>query len=339
MTTPVEELPFEEVIERTKKLERDLLLGNGFSIAAHRGFDYRRLLERASVPDEIRDIFAFARTTNFESVMRILLAETVGAGARGARDTREKIEALKRALVVSIHEVHPARRSLIPAPRWERCECFLERFIGKKQAGRIFTTNYDLLLSWAVAPDRDRIKPEKRLRAYEGFRGGTYDALGAATIIYLHGALHLYAVGLRERQLQYWGTGVPLHDQIADRLNNGHFPIIVTEGASSLKKPVSSGFLRDAQIAFRGTTRGGDKKALFTAGHGLGVEDRHLFDLIPKGTIQTICLGGFRRAEMDAFHELGGRWVAARRTASGPPLKVYIFDTENEIWGPDPTLA
>lgn len=330
----VEEKTFEETLDLTKGVARDLLLGNGFSIAAHDGFDYRRLLDRASVSDEVRGIFAQARTSNFEAVMRILLTDSMSASVREAKEAREKIEALKKALVQSIHEVHPMRRHLLTPAQWSRCETFLEHFIGKKRPGRIFTTNYDLLLCWAVAPDRDRIKPETRFRAYEGFRGGTYEGLGAATIIYLHGALHLYMERGWPRQMQWRNTGVAIHDQVAALLERGDFPIIVTEGASTLKEPRSAGFLKDAHMAFRGTCKGGAKKALFTLGHGLGPEDNHLLDWISKGTVETLCLGAFRRAEMDAFHEIADNWVTARANAGKPPLKVYIFDSENAVWGP-----
>jgi hypothetical protein len=329
----IEEKSFEEALELTKDVERHLLLGNGFSMGAHDSFDYRRLLERASVPDDVRAIFAAARTSNFEEVMRILLAESLGMHPDQAREARDKIEALKRALVQSIHEVHPPRRNQIAPPRWSHCEQFLEHFIGRKRNGRVLTTNYDLLLSWAVAPDRDRGK-RRKLDAYEGFRGGPYQGLEDATIIYLHGALHLIMERSYPRQLQYWKTGVPLHEQISDHLNQGHFPIVVTEGASSLKEPKSPGFLEDAHKKFQFTCRGGNKRALFTLGHGLGPEDRYITDWVPKGTIQTVCLGAFGRREMDAFHEIAGGWVASRAKGGKPSLRVYIYDSTEVAWGP-----
>lgn len=338
----VEETTFEEALDRTKSVPRDLLLGNGFSMAAHDGFDYRQLLKRASVPDDVTAIFEAHRTSNFEAVMRVLLAESVGMNPNQAREAREKIESLKKALITSIHEVHPPRKSLISDPQWARCETFLENFIGKKRTGRVFTTNYDLLLSWAVGPDRTRIKPEKRFNAYEGFRGGPYGgALGSATIIYLHGALHLYMgrdyMGRDQpQQMQWWTTGVALHDQIAALLERGEFPIFVTEGASSLKEPKRAGFLKDAHKAFISTSNIGAKKSLFTLGHGLGPEDAHILNLIPQGTVETVCLGGYGRRDMDAFHEIANGWVRDRAKAGRWPLKVFIYDSTNKAWGPKP---
>jgi hypothetical protein len=329
-----EEISFQDALAQTQAVDRDILLGNGFSIAAHSGFNYARLLDRASVSDDVRGLFAAARTSNFEAVMRILLAEAFEQGERGAHIAREKVDALKTALIHSIHEVHPPRRTYIGAERWESCEIFLENFIGRKRRGRIFTTNYDLLLCWAVAPDRDRIKPEKRFRAYEGFRGTYYDgSCGAANIIYLHGALHLYTASSQERQLQYFNSGVPLHDQIASLLRGGGLPIVVTEGSSNLKVPRGKGFLKHAHAAFGGACRGGLKTALFTLGHGLGPEDNHILDRIPEGTVGSIYLGAYGRQEMDAFRLIADGWIARRSAAGKPPLKAYVFDSTGVVWG------
>lgn len=107
----VEETTFEDALERTKSHSRDLLLGNGFSMAADDGFNYRRLLDRASVPNDVRAIFTQSRTPNFETVMGRLLAESVGMNRDQAKEAREKIEALKKALIASIHEVRPRCRT------------------------------------------------------------------------------------------------------------------------------------------------------------------------------------------------------------------------------------
>jgi hypothetical protein len=326
-------ISFKEALSRTEGLKRDILLGNGFSIAAYHDFNYRQLLDRANVSDEVRGIFASLRTTNFEAVMRLLLAEAANARPEKQAEVRRQIAALKEALVRSIHGVHPPRRTAIASERWERCAQFLEHFIGRKQGGRIFTTNYDLLLSWAVAPDRELGKL-RRLEAYEGFRGGPYDALFGATSIYLHGALHLASDGGRPYQLQYRKSGVALHDQIAERLDQGVLPIFVSEGASSLKKPTGRGFLSDALAAFRGTCRTAEKKALFTLGHGLGPEDDHIISNIAKLKIPAVYLGAFGADEIEAFQKIAASWLQERAIVSGFPLKIFIFDSANEVWGP-----
>lgn len=336
----VQEIPFAQALEDTKALERDLLLGNGFSIGAHEAFAYDALLEKAVIPEDVLAVFATARTSNFEAVMRILLAESGGASPRAAAEAQRKIDTLKDALVNALHDVHPERRTRICGPRWERCEQFLEHFIGRKRTrdGRIFTTNYDLLLCWAIAPDRDRIRPEKRFRSpYEGFAYGAYNrarGVRGSNIIYLHGALHLYAKEGFERQRQYRDSGVPLHEQIAAALTRGERPIFVSEGAASMKEPKEPGYLKDALRAFQGTCDSPTKKALFTLGHGLGPEDSHILGLIPQGKIPAVYLGAYGRKELKDFYAIAESWIAARARTVRPPLRVYIFDSTDLVWGP-----
>lgn len=329
----VTEVSFERAIELSEGTPRDLLLGNGFSIGAHKAFHYEHLLEASELTAEVEGIFATARTSNFEAVMRILLAEAQGLDQPKAQEALRKVEALKRSLVKSIHRVHPPRRTAISPSQWAACENFLAHFIGKKIGGRVFTTNYDLLLSWAIAPDRSRILREKRFHAYEGFRGGTYEHLLSASVIYLHGALHLYAMNKVERQFQWWSTGVALHDQIAEHLDQGHFPLIVTEGASSLKVPSEPGFLSDALRKFRSTCNSKHHKSLFILGHGLGPEDDHILKKIAEGSIRTVYLGGYGQNEMKAFHKIARHWVSVRAAANKPTLRVFIFDSTDRVWG------
>ena len=75
-------------------------------------------------------------------------------------------------------------------------------------------------------------------------------------------------------------------------------------------------------------------RALFTLGDGLGVEDAHILDKIPKGNIGTVCLGAFDQWEADAFRRIADPWIAARKYAGRPALKVHIFSTKDVVWGP-----
>lgn len=334
---PVSVISFAEAIRRTDGVARDILLGNGFSIAAHQPFAYGGLLEKADLAAEVRAIFAAARTTNFEAVMRYWLAEAFGASPADASRAEANVGLLKRALVEAVHRVHPPRRNAIGPEQWKRCEQFLVNFIGRerdrrKLGGRIFTTNYDLLLWWAVAPDRGRIKPDKLFKGHDGFRLGRYEGLGAADMIYLHGALHLYPEKRGLTKLSYSETGVALHDQVAARLINGSYPLFVSEGASSLKAPVGDGYLSDALRAFRGTCQT-PGKALFTLGHGLGPEDGHILDWIKKGKIARAYLGAHGSGEIEAFKPIAASWVEARASAGKPQLEIGIYDTTDVVWG------
>lgn len=330
-------ITFEEALAQTGGLARDVLLGNGFSIAAHKAFAYGGLLQAAQLAADVRAIFAAARTTNFEAVMRYWLAESFGGSPATAADALRKVDLLKRELVEAVHRVHPARRTAIAPERWEHCEQFLVNFIGRarerrKLGGRIFTTNYDLLLWWAVTPDRGRIKPERLFKGHDGFRQGVYEGLESADLIYLHGALHLFPDGRWMRKLSYSDTDGALHDQVAAHLARDEYPLFVSEGASSLKSPSAPGYLRDALTKFKFTCRGADR-ALFTLGHGLGTEDDHIFEHLKKGRIGRVYLGAYGESEIEAFEAIANSWIEARAAAGMPQMQVAIFDTRDVVWG------
>ncbi|MEW5685747.1 MAG: DUF4917 family protein [Pseudomonadota bacterium] len=74
-------ITFDQALAESDGLPRDILLGNGFSIAAHPKFAYGGLFQAADLDAEVRAIFAAARTTNFEAVMRYWLAEAFNESA------------------------------------------------------------------------------------------------------------------------------------------------------------------------------------------------------------------------------------------------------------------
>lgn len=332
-------VPFAEALAQTDAMPRDALLGNGFSIAAHAPFAYAGLLEEADLSADVRAIFAAARTTNFEAVMRYWLAESFGGSPAAAADARDKVALLKRALVEAVHRVHPSRRTAISPSRWQHCEQFLTHFIGRarerrKFGGRIFTTNYDLLLWWAVTPDRGRIKPERLFKGHDGFRQAQYEGLESADLIYLHGALHLFPQGRGVKKLSYSDADGALHDQVAAHLKRGAFPLFVSEGASSMKRPAGPGYLSDALTKFKYTCRS-PERALFTLGHGLGTEDNHILDWVKDGKINRVYLGAHGLAEIETFKAIADAWSSARAAANKPKLDIKLYDTTDLVWGPE----
>lgn len=329
---------FDQALAESDGQPRDILLGNGFSIAAHPPFAYGGLLQAADLDAEVRAIFAAARTTNFEAVMRYWLAEAFNGSAATRSDALAKVDLLKRTLVEAVHRVHPARRTAIGPGRWAHCEQFLTNFIGRARdrrrlAGRVFTTNYDLLLWWAVTPDRGRHKPDKLFKGHDGFRLDQYEGLGSADLIYLHGALHLFPAGRGVRKLSYSDAKGALHDQVAAHLRAGAYPIFVSEGASTLKRPSGDGYLREALTKFGYTAKSPDR-VLFTLGHGLGLEDDHIFEAVKRGKIRRVFLGAYGAQEIEAFKPIAKTWIEARAAAGKPQLSVAIYDTEGLAWGP-----
>lgn len=73
----MERLPkFEEVISETNGYQRNILLGNGFSIACDECFSYDFLFQFSKLPPEIKNIFQELDTKDFELVMNKFIEVT-----------------------------------------------------------------------------------------------------------------------------------------------------------------------------------------------------------------------------------------------------------------------
>ena len=92
-------ITFDQALAESDGQPRDILLGNGFSIAAHPQFAYGGLLQAADLDAEVRAIFAAARTTNFEAVMRYWLAEAFNGAPATRSDALAKVAALLARIV------------------------------------------------------------------------------------------------------------------------------------------------------------------------------------------------------------------------------------------------
>lgn len=190
---------FAEAIEETIQTRRHLLLGNGFSVAAHPAFAYGTLLEAAGqMPARLAGVFEQLGTTDFEAALNFLnQAEAVLALYDADRPLvqlfRRDAAALKAHLIAAITAVHPATSVQISEESSLACRDFLALFTApeRERRGRIFTTNYDLLLYWVM------VRHSEDLRCDDGFRGTrvlTWDAERTAgqSLFFLHGGLHLY---------------------------------------------------------------------------------------------------------------------------------------------------
>ncbi|QDM29390.1 DUF4917 family protein [Tardiphaga sp. vice304] len=358
-------VPFAQALAETATCKRQLLLGNGFSIALFPNcFDYRSLLASAdftSAP-EARAAFDALNTTDFEVVIQALrhavaLSPVYQIGQAPSALMDGHSAALKELLVQSIAGKHPARPSDITEAQYTACRNFLSHFVGdsrvgaKDYRGRIYTLNYDLLLYWtllhidAEAPDR----PPEDLAHDDGFRAPpddfdapyvVWEAEGGANkqnIHFLHGGLHLYDYG-PELQKLCWerGGGVPLVDQIRNSLSEGMFPLFVAEGNTEgkLTRIRHSGYLQRSLKSFAEVMRGMES-AVFVYGHSLAPNDEHVLRFIERGKIGRLYVSIYGDAGAQANRTIIER---AERMAEGRhekfPLEVSFFSAqEAAVWG------
>ncbi|MEW4571330.1 DUF4917 family protein [Tautonia sp. JC769] len=370
-----ETLSFNEALSLTAHQKRHLLLGNGFSISLFPGcFHYGSLLEEADFSDipEVRQAFDLLKTSDFESVIHAL-RQTMAILPLYHNDSElcERLnlhaERLKDIFVRTIAGKHPARPSEITDAQYRSCREFLSYFAGERRTGDntggrdlrgyICTLNYDMLLYWTSMHDRlihhdnegnPSIITLEALQHDDGFRSPedepeaeyvTWDGEEAYNqcIYYLHGALHLYDYGSRLQKLCWERSGgKPLIDQIRQSLDDGRFPLFVSEGHTDEKfeRIRHSGYLHTGLRKFRGACNT-QNHTLFIFGHSLAENDAHIFRQISKGRLRSlyVSLYGDPDSEGNLAIRRRAELIAGQRSERYP-LEVTFYDAASaNVWG------
>jgi hypothetical protein len=247
---------------------------------------------------------------------------------------------IRNAFIKAITKVHPRRNFLSPEQRL-RCGQFLENFAGVKRGsnrGRVFTTNYDLLLYWVL------MQWQSELKMYDGFDTDCVWSAARASdtfVSYLHGAVHHFETPfgsvrpkMEQRKLR-WREDASLIEQVRFKVTEGQLPVFVSEGDSTEKRYRigRNPYLRASMKSF-GKACDEASGALFTVGHSLAVVDKHIIDLIGSGHT-AVYVGVFSDWDEGRARELARAWANWREQVGQPPLRVRFFRSGDcHIWGP-----
>ena len=343
------EIGYRDALARTAGRRRNLLLGNGFSIAARTQFRYEALRSAADQIDYARGILGGHEGTNIEDLMASLLDALETAYERDKIDDAHSIEqqlaGLRRLLVDTVTLVHPGSSYAMRHAELESCAAFLAPYIGRATVppGIVFTVNYDLLLYWTVVTFGAR-GPGRKLQFNDAFQGKSWlpERMGNAnlSVVFLHGSLHIFDAEGRILRVRYEHGSAPknLITQIRERLAAKDLPVFVAEGNAErkLRHINANPYLREALAKFRFACRD-PRDSLFTVGHSLSPQDGHLMDLVGRGTIGRVFVGAYGgRDSTDGRRavELACQWREMRESARRPaPLEVCIFNSQEcEIW-------
>lgn len=337
-------LSFDEALGRAEEIHKKthLLLGNGFSIAARpESFRYGRLLEEAdldvlSVSGE--GLFANEETTDFEAVIRALRTTARMIDFYETRDRKlakrlvADAESLKGVLAATLANKHPDYVGAISDDEYQA----VRRFLGHFE--RFYTLNYDLLLYWALMQDF-----EPQVRHDDGFRAdpddpdapwvawNDYNQYGQ-NVYFVHGGLHLYVDRATLRKLTFKRTDVPLMGQIRDQLDDGVFPLVVTEGTSEEKH---AAILRHGYLAKSLRSLASCEGSLFIHGHSLDPNDRHVLRGIIEGKFKALFVSLYGKPNSRANQAIRRRAVAlAHERPERKPLSVEFYDADSAaVWG------
>lgn len=281
-------LTFMEAIGSMEKDETaSILIANGFSQAWNvEIFNYANILEAANFgerDDVIRPLFVNLGTYDFETIMKYLVAAEKVLTAYEADEAlilqiSSDKEVLKEALITAISNTHPNLPTEVTNAQFIAARKFMSQF------KEVFSINYDLLFYWAR--NKYNLDPEN-YRTDDGFRAELrWEGYGAdQEIHFLHGGLHIYDTGSYIKKHACTEEGNSIIDQVRDNLNQGKFPLFISEPTYQKKKQriEHNPYLNYCFRALRELSG-----TLFIHGHSMNENDKHIFDQIRSSHISKV---------------------------------------------------
>ncbi|MBU3011121.1 DUF4917 family protein [Polaribacter vadi] len=297
----IEELPsYKDVCEYLKKKKRTkhLLLGNGFSMSYDSEiFSYNALYSFIENLDNevLTKLFNIINTKNFELVMQqidnfIQMAEAFSSDKSFTEKLRIANKELQESLINAIKELHPEHVFEVPDEKSESCFKYLSDFLDN--SGKIFSTNYDLLLYWVLMRNSSKNAIDgfgKELENEEDVKRGAEPEFSELTwgpnkseqsVFYVHGALHLFDSGI-DIIKEIYSNNTYLLENIKKRLDNKHYPIFVTagNGEEKLNHISHNKYLTDTYDELSSISG-----SLVTFGFNFGEYDNHIIEALNKAS-------------------------------------------------------
>lgn len=292
---------YNSVIDKLNKrpYPKHLIMGNGFSMSYdHKIFSYNALydfIEKLKDPT-LSKLFEVINTKNFELVMRQL--DNFIEIAK-AFDTDEKLinalinanQLLQQSLIDAVSSLHPEHVFEISEIESKTCFNFLQEFLSKD--GKVFSTNYDLLLYWVLMRNsaensidgfgKEHLNPTATRRGQEDAEFGELywgKYKDEQTVYHLHGTLPIFDTGT-EIEKEIYRDHHYLLENIKERMNKKEYPIFVTAGNGNekLKHIYHNRYLTHCYENLSKITG-----SLVSFGFNFGEYDEHIIDAINKAS-------------------------------------------------------
>ena len=345
-----ENLPtYQSVIDKLSKRNKPLhlLMGNGFSIAYdYKIFSYNALYDFINELDDsvLNKLFGIIKTKNFEQIMRQLdnfieIAEAFGAEQKLTKKLKKANKTLQSSLIDAVGNLHPEHVFEIEKNKSQVCFNFLNQYIQKD--GKIFSTNYDLLLYWVLMrnkPDiandgfgRILLNPEE---LKHGEEADWSDELvwgknkKKQNVFYLHGALPFFDTNIEIEKEQY-NTYHYLLENIQERMHNHEYPIFVTAGNGNEKL---EHIMHNKYLTYCYENLCDIQGSLVSFGFNFGEYDEHIIDAINKAAkygarsgekLFSIYIGVFNESDLEHIKRIENKFHCK--------VNVYNSQTAN-IW-------
>jgi hypothetical protein len=242
-----------------------ILVGNGASIAISRKFAYDSLFDAAPLRDGDRDLFNALETSNFEQVLDALRIARIVDRTAGynTSDLRRQYQRVRRSLVHAVAGIHIAWED-VPSSTLKEIRDSLSHF------RTVFSTNYDLLIYWAIMAEQDTSFVDFFWGTGRRFDLADATAWGNPTqIFYLHGGIHLVrdTDGAARKRVS---AGRNLLRAFAAA---NDVPLFVSEGVAADKMQA---IRRSDYLSSGYESLVNESETLVVFGHSLGPQDRHI---------------------------------------------------------------
>lgn len=302
-----------------------VLVGNGASRAVSPKFAYDSLYRVAVLTRGDRDLFDALSTTNFEEVLNHLRTASLVCHQLGheSRDVDERYDSIRNALINAVHAHHVG---WVDADAGNRLLKVRNALLDYES---VFTTNYDLLIYWAMmstgTPPGDGFG-DLFWNADHVFDPFDTDSFGNKTLVYwLHGGLHLHR-SLGGQTEKWTNTNANL---LAAFAANARVPLLVSEGTWEQKRRAirRSDYLEHVYVTFADT-----KGPLVVFGQAFGNSDKHLVEAIGRDPARKIAYGIYATSQQSATLQ------RAQVESHFPHASVAFFDSTTHPLG-DPALA
>jgi len=306
-----------------------ILIGNGASQAVWEKFAYQSLYDQAQsgvdhpLSSEDKKIFKSLQTKNFELVLGALSTTSTITKILHKDETfiRERYKNIQRALVEAVHSVHV---------RWDKVpqETLLQIRSAILDFESVFSTNYDLLLYWAVMAGN----ASGEFKDYLWGENQEFDLTdtqisGSVTrVLYLHGGLHLYRLPSGATIKRTAEPAKSLLDSFGVPFRDNATPLFITEGTSEDKL---ASIRRSDYLSFAYSCFSRREGPMVVFGHSLSDTDSHLVRAMKQWGSFNVAIS----LRQDDSMKIVQRKATLRNLL--PNIKLLFFDAATHPLGMD----